>query len=94
MAVNALWPHSVIATAAISNVLAGEAALAYCPGTPDHGGRCSGHPGQELPRIHRQLLIDDVFLAEEGVTDFSVYRGGCRQAFVERLFCSRGYARD
>ena len=29
VAVNALWPHSVIATAAISNVLASEAAMAY-----------------------------------------------------------------
>ena len=30
IAVNALWPHSVIATAAISNVVAGEEAFPHC----------------------------------------------------------------
>ena len=30
IAVNALWPHSVIATAAISNIVAGEEAFPHC----------------------------------------------------------------
>ena len=74
VAVNALWPHSVIATAAISNVLAGEAALAYCRSPQIMADAAAAILAKNSREFTGNFCIDDVLLAEEGVTDFSVYR--------------------
>ena len=74
VAVNALWPHSVIATAAISNVLAGEAALAYCRSPQIMADAAAAILSRSSREFTGHFCIDDVLLAEEGVTDFSVYR--------------------
>jgi citronellol/citronellal dehydrogenase len=73
VAVNALWPRTTIATAAIKNLLGGDAIM-----------RMSRKPeilADAAYRIFRkpvsftgQFLIDDIFLASEGVTDFDGYR--------------------
>jgi citronellol/citronellal dehydrogenase len=73
IASNALWPRTLIATAAVQNLLGGDAAMArarrpeiYADAAyailtrPSRG--CSGNT----------FLCEDV-LAEEGVTDFSPY---------------------
>jgi citronellol/citronellal dehydrogenase len=74
IAVNALWPRTTIATAAIKNLLGGEEIMRRSR-RPDilanaayrifakPAGSFSGH-----------FLIDDTFLAAEGVTDFEQYR--------------------
>lgn len=73
-AVNALWPRTAIATAAIKNVLAGEEGLAMCR-TPDiladAAYRILTKPKDEFTG---RFIIDDTFLYEEGVTDFEQYR--------------------
>ena len=74
VAVNALWPHSVIATAAISNVLAGEAALAYCRTPQIMADAAAAILAKDSREFSGNFCIDDVLLAQEGVTDFSVYR--------------------
>ena len=74
VAVNALWPHSVIATAAISNVLAGEAALAYCRSPQIMADAAAAILAKDSREFSGNFCIDDVLLAQEGVTDFSVYR--------------------
>ena len=74
VAVNALWPHSVIATAAISNVLAGDAALAYCRSPQIMAEAAAAILARNSREFTGHFCIDDVLLAEEGVTDFSVYR--------------------
>lgn len=74
IAVNALWPRTAIATAAIKNLLGGEermrrsrkpeimADAAYeIFTTPSHA-------------LTGRFLIDDTFLAERGVRDFEHYR--------------------
>ena len=73
VAVNALWPRTTIATAAIKNLLGGDAIM-----------RMSRKPAILAEAAHRvfhkpkdftgNFLIDDTFLAGEGVTDFDQYR--------------------
>ncbi|GJD55500.1 SDR family oxidoreductase [Methylobacterium dankookense] len=74
IAVNALWPRTTIATAAINNLLGGEA-LMKASRTPeimaDAAHALFLKPSKE---VTGRFLIDDAFLAEQGVTDFSKYR--------------------
>ena len=74
IAVNALWPRTTIATAAIRNLLGGDA-LMRASRTPeimaDAAHALFVKPARE---ITGRFLIDDSFLAEQGVTDFSKYR--------------------
>ena len=74
IAVNALWPRTAIATAAVSNVLAGEEGLKHCRKAEivgDAAHRIFETPSRELTG---RFLIDDTFLAANGVTDFDRYR--------------------
>ncbi|GJE55690.1 MULTISPECIES: SDR family oxidoreductase [Methylobacterium] len=74
IAVNALWPRTTIATAAVRNILGGEALIAASR-TPeiiaDAAHAVFLKPAKEFSG---RFLIDDTFLAEEGVTDFTQYR--------------------
>jgi citronellol/citronellal dehydrogenase len=74
VAVNALWPRTTIATAAVNNLLGGDALM-----------RASRKPDILADAAYRifckdaksftgNFLIDDTFLAEEGVKDFDSYR--------------------
>jgi citronellol/citronellal dehydrogenase len=74
VAVNALWPRTTIATAAVNNLLGGDALM-----------RASRKPEILADAAHRifckdarsftgNFLIDDTFLSEEGVEDFDQYR--------------------
>jgi citronellol/citronellal dehydrogenase len=74
IAVNALWPRTAIATSAIRNLLGGEQ-IAQASRTPeivaDAAYAVFHKPAREFTG---QFLIDDTFLAGEGVTDFARYR--------------------
>ena len=74
VAVNALWPRTTIATAAVENLLGGEALMKRSR-TPailaDAAYRIFNKPSREFTG---KFLIDDTFLAGEGVTDFDQYR--------------------
>jgi citronellol/citronellal dehydrogenase len=74
IAVNALWPRTTIATAAIQNLLGGDE-LMRCSRRPDilaeAAYRIFAKPAASFTG---QFLIDDTFLAGEGVTDFEPYR--------------------
>ena len=74
IAVNALWPRTTIATAAIRNLLGGDAVM-----------RASRTPEILADAAHMiflkdsktftgNFLIDDTFLYENGVRDFDPYR--------------------
>jgi len=74
IAVNALWPRTTIATAAIENLLGGEA-LMRASRTPEiMADAAHALFLKEARAVTGQFLIDDTFLAAEGVTDFSKYR--------------------
>jgi citronellol/citronellal dehydrogenase len=74
IAVNALWPRTTIATSAIKNLLGGDAIM-RASRTPDILADAAYALFQKPSRrFTGQFLIDDVFLAGEGVTDFERYR--------------------
>jgi citronellol/citronellal dehydrogenase len=74
IAVNALWPRTTIATAAIKNLLGGDEVMRRSR-TPDiladaaHAIFC-----KPATAFTGNFLIDDTFLAGEGVIDFARYR--------------------
>ncbi|HJE22081.1 MAG TPA: NAD(P)-dependent oxidoreductase [Methylorubrum populi] len=74
IAVNALWPRTTIATAAVQNLLGGDA-LMQASRTPEIVADAAHALFLKDARgITGRFLIDDTFLAEEGVTEFSKYR--------------------
>jgi citronellol/citronellal dehydrogenase len=73
IAVNALWPRTTIATAAIRNLLGGDAVMQRSR-TPDILADAAWRIFQKPRDFTGNFLIDDTFLASEGVTDFDRYR--------------------
>ena len=74
IAVNALWPRTTIATAAVQNLLGGDA-LMQASRTPEIVADAAHALFLKDARgITGRFLIDETFLAEEGVTEFSKYR--------------------
>jgi len=74
IAFNALWPRTGIATAAIRNALAGDEGMRHCR-TPDILSDAAYLIFNKKARdFTGHFLIDDTFLASEGVTDFDQYR--------------------
>jgi NAD(P)-dependent dehydrogenase (short-subunit alcohol dehydrogenase family) len=76
IAANCLWPRTLIATAAVQNLLGGDNSMAAAR-TPEIVADAAY---QILIRPSRECtgntFIDDEVLAESGVTDFSQYRHG------------------
>ncbi len=74
IAVNALWPRTTIATAAIRNLLGGEKVIRMSR-TPEIMADAAYAIFQKPAKTFTgHFLIDDSFLAGEGVTDFDKYR--------------------
>ncbi|MGH6923262.1 MAG: SDR family oxidoreductase [Propylenella sp.] len=74
IAVNALWPRTTIATAAIRNLLGGEAVM-RASRTPEILADAAHLIFQKPARTFTgNFLIDDTFLKSEGVTDLDKYR--------------------
>src|SRR3954467_3554361 len=72
VAVNALWPRTTIATAAIKNLLGGEAMMRRSR-KPEILADAACRIFQKPKSFTGHFLIDDTFLAAEGVTDFEAY---------------------
>ena len=90
IAVNALWPRTAIATAAVKNVLGGDDLIAKSR-TPeivaDAAHLLLTQPSRELTG---QFVIDDSLLSElGGVTDFDSYRVDPSQTLMADFFCAR-----
>ncbi len=86
IAVNALWPRTVIATAAIQNLLGGTERMQQARKPEimaDAAYAIFNTPARELTG---RFLIDDTFLAERGVTDFDHYRVDPTQALAQDFF--------
>jgi citronellol/citronellal dehydrogenase len=74
IAVNALWPRTTIATSAIKNLLGGDVIMRRSRSPDilaDAACRIFAKPAKSFTG---HFLIDDTFLAAEGVTDFDRYR--------------------
>jgi citronellol/citronellal dehydrogenase len=73
IAVNALWPRTVIATAAVQNLLGGETMMQRARKPEimaDAAYSIFSKPAREFTG---RFLIDDSFLAENGIRDFAHY---------------------
>jgi citronellol/citronellal dehydrogenase len=73
IAVNALWPRTTIATAAVKNLLGGDA-LMRMSRTPEILAEAACRIFLKPKSFSGNFLIDDTFLAGEGITDFDRYR--------------------
>ena len=76
IAFNALWPRTIIATAAVGNLLGGDAAMARSRRPEimaDAAHVILTRPSRECTA---NFFIDDEVLASAGITDLSVYRYG------------------
>jgi citronellol/citronellal dehydrogenase len=74
IAVNALWPRTTIATAAVDNLLGGDAIM-RASRTPEIVADAARLIFLKDARSFTgHFLIDDTFLFENGVTDFERYR--------------------
>jgi citronellol/citronellal dehydrogenase len=74
IAVNTLWPRTTIATAAIKNLLGGDRVMAMSR-KPEIMADAAYLIFQKPAKTFTgNFLIDDTFLAGEGVTDFEQYR--------------------
>jgi len=85
IAVNTLWPRTTIATAAV-NMLGGDRLMSMSR-TPDIIADAAyaifNKPSREFTG---NFLIDDTFLAAEGVTDFDKYRVDPKSALSPDFF--------
>jgi citronellol/citronellal dehydrogenase len=86
IAVNALWPRTLIATAAVQNLLGG-AAMAARGRKPDIMADAAyaifNKPSRQFTG---RFVIDDSFLAENGVADFDRYRVDPTQTLAPDFF--------
>ena len=86
IAVNALWPRSTIATAAIKNLLGGERVMRMSR-TPEIMADAAYLVFQKPSRSFTgNFLIDDTFLAAEGITDFEKYRVDAGEPLAPTFF--------
>ena len=86
IAVNALWPRTTIATAAIKNLLGGDALMRKSRSADilaDAAYRIFLKPARSFSG---NFLIDDTFMAGEGVVDFESYRVDPREPLAPDFF--------
>lgn len=73
MAVNCLWPRTTIATAAIRNIVGGDEMMRRSR-SPEIMADAALRIFEKGTSFSGNFLIDDTFLAGEGVSDFDQYR--------------------
>jgi citronellol/citronellal dehydrogenase len=86
IAVNALWPRTTITTAAIKNLLGGERIMrmSRTPEIMADAAYAIFHKPAKSFTGH--FLIDDTFLAGEGITDFEKYRASQGEPLAGTFF--------
>jgi citronellol/citronellal dehydrogenase len=86
IAVNALWPRTVIATAAVNNLLGGEALMRASRKPEIMADAAYVVFSKPARQFTGNFLIDDTFLSENGVTDFEQYRADPTQKLAQDFF--------
>ncbi len=76
VASNALWPRTIIATAAVQNLLGGDAAMARSRRPEIMADAAHAILNRPAGEATGNCYIDDEVLAEEGITDLSPYGYG------------------
>jgi citronellol/citronellal dehydrogenase len=86
IAVNALWPRVTIATAAIKNLLGGERVMRMSRTAEIMADAAHAIFHKPAKSFTGHFLIDDSFLAGEGVTGFEKYRAVPGEALAGTFF--------
>jgi citronellol/citronellal dehydrogenase len=86
IAVNALWPRTVIATAAVQNLLGGDKRMRQTRKPDIMADAAYAIFTTRSQELTGRFLIDDTFLAERGVTDFDQYRTDPSQPLARDFF--------
>jgi citronellol/citronellal dehydrogenase len=86
IAVNALWPRTLIATAAVQNLLGGEEMMRRGRKPEIVADAAYAVFAKPARQFTGNFLIDDNFLAANGVTDFERYRVDPAQSLAEDFF--------
>ncbi len=73
VAVNALWPRTVIATAAVANLLGGDAMIRRSRKPEIMADAAWSILTRPAAETSGRFFIDDEVLAEEGIEDLSTY---------------------
>lgn len=73
IAVNSLWPRTAIATAAVNNLLGGEAVMKISRTVDIMSDAAYVILTSDSTKTTGQYFVDDEVLASEGVTDFTKY---------------------
>jgi citronellol/citronellal dehydrogenase len=73
IAVNALWPRTVIRTAAVQNLLGGDSSMARARNPEIVADAAHVVLTSNSRELTGQFLIDETVLRGAGVTDFSQY---------------------
>jgi citronellol/citronellal dehydrogenase len=84
--VNALWPRTTIATAAVKNLLGGDALMRMSRSPDIIADAAYLIFNKPANTFSGNFIIDDTFLAAEGVTDFDCYRIDPSQPLQTDLF--------
>ena len=90
IAVNALWPRVTIATAAIKNLLGGERVMRMSRTPEIMADAAYAIFLKPAKSFTGHFLIDDTFLAGEGVTDFEKYRAAPGEPLAGTFFVPEG----
>jgi len=86
IAVNALWPRVIIATAAIRNLLGGDHMMKMSRTPAIMADAAYAVFNKPARTFTGHFLIDDSFLAGEGVTDFEQYRAAPGEPLAGTFF--------
>jgi citronellol/citronellal dehydrogenase len=86
IAFNSLWPRTIIATAAVQNLLGGDEAMARARKPEIMGDAAHAILARNPRDCTGQTLIDDDVLAEAGITDLSAYNYGDGQNLQPDIF--------
>jgi citronellol/citronellal dehydrogenase len=89
IAANSLWPRTIIATAAVQNLLGGDEAMAAARTPAIMGDSAHAILTRPSAECTGNFFIDDEVLAEEGITDLSGYQEGEGDLALD-LFLSGG----
>lgn len=76
LSANCLWPRTTIATAAVQNLVGGDAAMAVSRRPEIMADAAHAILGRKAGAVTGRTLLDEDVLRETGVTDFAVYRYG------------------
>ena len=86
IAFNSLWPRTIIATAAVQNILGGDEAMARSRSPEIYADAAYAVVTRRSREATGNFYLCEDVLAEEGVTDLSAYSYGAEGELIPDLF--------